>query len=209
MSSEDQEKFIENSVKGATKAVIKYSEEKIKELANSFRNKNVAFIKDKETIDLVREQANNNELLLFKQYIGNRDYLVLFKLGLTLRKVHNDEKKLKNIQEKIKLKYKLDGLHIAYFIQNGLFSRYVINIIDNGYSSVKGLKKEIEFLFENIRSIVSFVHNNDNVKNKSREIVNTIDANKPYCFMISAMGNAMKVADKIKDNVEKKLIAMS
>lgn len=200
----DEKDLIEAAAKGVTSSVIDYSEEKIKNIAQSFLNKDVAFIKDEETIKSVKEQSKNGELALFKEYIDDKDCIVLFRCGLSLKKLDEQKKedKLKKLQEDIKSKYKLEGLHFAYFIQNGLFAKYVINLIEKNICHKKSeIKEEIEYLYNNIKNCVAFIYNTENVEKKSREIVNTIDAHKPNCFIISAKLSAVDKAKQISEIV--------
>ena len=200
----DEKDIIESASKGAVKAGLEYSEDKIKQLAQGFLNRNYAFIKDEETIKSVKEQSKNGELALFKDYISDKDCIVLFKCGLSLKKLdeQNKEEKLKKLQEVIKSKYKLEGLHFAYFVQNGLFTKYVINLIEKNICHKKSeIKEEIEYLYNNIKNCVAFIYNNENITKKSREIVNTIDAHKPNCFIISAKLSAVDKAKQISEIV--------
>lgn len=200
----DEKDLIEAAAKGVTSSAIEYSEEKIKSIAQSFLNKDVAFIKDEETIKSVKEQSKNGELALFKEYIDDKDCIVLFRCGLSLKKLDEQKKedKLKKLQEDIKSKYKLEGLHFTYFIQNGLFAKYVINLIERNICHKKSeIKEEIEYLYNNIKNCVAFIYNTENVEKKSREIVNTIDAHKPNCFIISAKLSAVDKAKQISEIV--------
>ena len=200
----DEKDLIEAAAKGVASSAIEYSEEKIKSIAQSFLNKDVAFIKDEETIKSVKEQSKNGELALFKEYIDDKDCIVLFRCGLSLKKLDEQKKedKLKKLQEDIKSKYKLEGLHFTYFIQNGLFAKYVINLIERNICHKKSeIKEEIEYLYNNIKNCVAFIYNTENVEKKSREIVNTIDAHKPNCFIISAKLSAVDKAKKISEIV--------
>lgn len=200
----DEKDLIEAAAKGVASSAIEYSEEKIKSIAQSFLNKDVAFIKDEETIKSVKEQSKNGELALFKEYIDDKDCIVLFRCGLSLKKLDEQKKedKLKKLQEDIKSKYKLEGLHFTYFIQNGLFAKYVINLIEKNICHKKSeIKEEIEYLYNNIKNCVAFIYNTENVEKKSREIVNTIDAHKPNCFIISAKLSAIDKAKKISEIV--------
>lgn len=86
-------------------------------------------------------------------------------MGLTLRRLEKENKPLKNLQNKILNKYDAKGLHIAFFVQNGLFSRYIGTVLDK--STPQRLTFEIENLFENIDNTVMFVNALDKVNQKN------------------------------------------
>ena len=88
---------------GLVKGTLSWGEEKIKEFARKFKNRQLVFIQDEETINLVRSQLKSGEWSLFCQYVSNKELRLLVQLGLTLRKLDTDknEKALLNLRTKI------------------------------------------------------------------------------------------------------------
>ena len=75
MSSEDP---FASAAEGATKGALEYAEDKIKELVIKFRNRDIAFVQDPETINIAKEQRKTSEWNLFKQYVDDPDLHILF-----------------------------------------------------------------------------------------------------------------------------------
>jgi hypothetical protein len=57
---------IENASRGAVKGTLDWGTEAIKKLATKFREKQLAFIQDKKTIDIVKEQLRSGNCLFTK-----------------------------------------------------------------------------------------------------------------------------------------------
>lgn len=155
MSSHDP---VASAAKGLVKGTLEWTHEKIKELVVKFKNKNLVFIEDTETIDLVKKQRETGEWNFFKEYVKDDKLRILFQMGLALRKLEKDKKsiELDNLRRKIFKKHGPKGLHIAQFIQNGFFSKYVGNMLSRATTSHK-LKFEIEDLFNDVDKRVVFI----------------------------------------------------
>lgn len=202
MSSEDS---VESTVKGATKGLLEWTEEKIIQAVKQFIDKNIAFVEDPETIKLMKEQREKGELDIFKGYIKDKDLHVLFQMGLVLRHLEKENKDFEPLKKKIKKKYFEKGLRVAYFVQNGLFNKYIGNLLDKGLSSTE-IKSEIENLFENIDNVVAFVSHTDKIVQKINEIITKIQAHSPETFIISSIGAAIDVCEQIKNGVMQGII---
>lgn len=200
LSSKDP---VASAAKGATKAFLEYSEEKIKQFIEKFKNRDIAFVEDPEIIDIAKEIRETGELDLFKKYVDDKEFRILFQMGLTLRRLEKENKPiepLKILKKKIVNKYDIKGLHIAYFVQNGFFSKYIGNVLERA-STPNRLTFEIKNLFENIDNTVMFVRTTDKIDQKTSEIIAKIQANSPKTFIISSIGLAMNICEKIKDKV--------
>ncbi|MEM3452723.1 MAG: hypothetical protein QW835_03740 [Candidatus Hadarchaeum sp.] len=75
------EKPIESAAKGATKALLEWTEEKVLQLIIKFKNRDIAFVEDPETITAVKEQRKTPEWEYFKQNVENPDLRILFQMG--------------------------------------------------------------------------------------------------------------------------------
>lgn len=203
ISSEDP---LASASEGVTKGVLSWTEEKLKELITKFHNRDIAFVEDPETINLAKEQRKTSEWNLFKEYIEDSDRRILFQMGLTLRKLEARGKipDLKTLRDKILNKYDTKGLHIAQFVQNGFFGKFLGNILERA-STPQRLKFEIENLFENIDKMVLFVKKDNDVDKKTEEVVTKILANSPNTFIICGSGRAMENCENIKGKVMKRI----
>ena len=111
MSSDDP---IESAAAGATKGLLEWTSDFIKSLALKFKNKKLAFIQERTTIDVARDQFNSGERKFYNKYVSNNEFLFLIGMGLTLRRLENDEERYTNLKSKIIKKYNFKGLHILY-----------------------------------------------------------------------------------------------
>jgi hypothetical protein len=196
---------IESATKGAVKAGLEWSEDKLKSWIQKFRDKELAFIRDKDTIETAKELRKKGEWAFFSGYVSDRRLRVLFQMGLTLRKLESqgDTDRLKALLTRIRDIHHKEGLHIAYFVQNGLFSKYVAHILETS-TTAKDIKDSILYPFTNIEQIVIFIQKTDDIVQKTGEIVAKIHANSPDTFMISScQETAMDKCAKIKDRVMK------
>ena len=175
---------------GITTALLKFSEEKIKQLVEHFKTNKLRFLGDSETIKIAKEIRDSGELIFYKAYIKDKSLLFNIKLGLILRKVENDSEKLSDLREKIKNKFQIRGLHIAYFVQNRILNRYVGILLDN-LDSAEVLNKIIVDTLENIEKHVIFV----DFRYKSRDIIRDamiLSAQNPNILIISGAGSTRK-----------------
>jgi len=200
---------VESVAKGAVKAAIEWTEEKILQVYRDFKNKKLAFIEDPETIECAKKQRQKGEWAHFKTYMPyDEEVYTLFQTGLTLREYEEKNKQVDSIVKRILKRYKSKGLHVAWFAQNGLFSKYVANILETG-ATTQATKSEVENLFKNIDDKVVFINQKYGLKPKLKigEIITKIHAHSPETFIISSVGGAMKVCEKIKNGVMKQLSA--
>lgn len=189
---------------GVTKGVLDFSAEKINEWITKFRNKELAFVEDPEVINLAKKQRTLSEWNFFKEHTENPDFRILFQMGLTLRRLENEPERLAFLRDKIVKKYGTQGLHIAQFVQNGCFNKYIGNILERA-STPQSLTFEIESLFDNIEKTVVFIQQVDNVEKTTNGIVTKILANSPNTFIICGFGSAIPKCVKIKTKVMEKI----
>ena len=197
MSSDD---LVTDVAEGATKGALDWSAAKIKELAAKFRNRELVFIEEQDTIDLAIEQRKTSEWVIFKDYIQNKDYRILFQMGLTLRSLEKNGGDLRHLKKRIKNKYDNEGLHIAQFVQNGILNKYLGIVLDR-LTTPQRLSSEIKKLFDSIENTTAFVKTEDKIKNKTDQIVTKINAHSPKIFIIFSAGHAIDLCEKIKNNV--------
>lgn len=191
-------------IRSTVAGFMDWTEDKVRELATKFKNKDVAFIKDVEIINIAKEQRTKSEWLLFKQNIKDKELRIIFQMGMTLRRLDEQKMQLEieDLKRKIIEKYDTKGLHMAQIVQNGVFNKYVGNILDKSPTPER-LKHEIEDLFRNIETRNVFVRAGDNVDTRVREITTKVFASSPKTFIISSKGSANIECSKIISEVMK------
>ena len=197
MSSEDP---LASVSKGITEGTLSWTESKIKEFIIKFRNRDIAFVEDIKTIEIIKKQRKTSEWNLFKENIKDKALRILFQMGLTLRKLEDDKKARESLREKILNKYGSKGLHFAQFIQNRFFPKYLGNIVER-VATPQQLTLEMENSFNNIENTVMFIKQYDDIDKRTEQIVTKINANSPKTFIICSSRSAMGKCEKIKKKV--------
>jgi len=199
MSSEPIKDFGEGVGKGATEGLLNYSDQKIQQLIGLFKDGKLKFIGDQETIRVAKETKRSGEWAFYKTYIKDKDLLFIIRLGLTLRKVEKDSRRLDNLKDKIRRKYDIKGLHVAYFVQNGLLNRYVGILLDDLDSAIK-LETTIINTLKNIEKHTIFVDWRYEESQLLKDSMTLTAAHLSEIFIISGIGSAAKI---VRDCEEK------
>jgi hypothetical protein len=122
---------------------------------------------------------------------------------LILRILEHQGKDISSITKHIVKNHDIQGLHIVHFIENGLFSIYLGLIMQ--ITNEDRLQYEIKELFENIDQSTMFVKSEDVPNIKGIEIITKIHSYSPNIFIISAIGDAIKISEKIIFEITPKL----
>jgi len=200
MSSDDG--LIEGTVKG----LLYWTTEQISEIVYKLNNKSLLFINNKETIGLIKNQRKTPEWDIYNRYLKLKkgdDLRVIILMGLALRGLEfkGELDKVRELREKIKSKYDINGLHIAQFIQNDFLGKYFGDIISKTKSIIE-LKKNIEEILNNLDKYVIFIKDGSSPKKLAEKIKIRIFANLPKTFIISSTGSAIAIAKKIESILE-------
>ncbi len=191
----------EEIAKGITKGVLEWSAEMLTSFIQKLNDKKLAFIQEKKTIEIVKEQYNSGELKFYQAYIEDKEMLFVVKLGLTLRRLEDDKDRLNNLQDKIFTKYKVSGLHIAQFVQNGILNRYIGILIDK-LTSIEDFKRDIENILDNIEKHVLFVKSIDKPRDIIKQTLTIIHSHSPSIFILSGVFSATKIVSDCKEELK-------
>ncbi len=188
---------ISDVAEGATKGLLDWSIEKITQFVQKFEDKKLAFIEEKKTIEVVKEQYQSGEAKFYQKYITEKNVLFLVRIGLTLRRIEDDEERLQNLRNKIHNKYGINGLHIAQLVQNGILNRYFGLLIEQ-LASEEELKHKISEILTNTEKHSLFVTSSNGVAEIIRITCTRIDAHTPPIFVVAGIRSAAKtVAESI------------
>lgn len=121
------EDLIAEAAEGITIGVLKWSKDEIISFVHKLQNKDLAFIGDKETIEVVKKERKTAEWDLYNRYIRDKNLRILAQAGLALRRLEqrNQVKQLESLRTKISSGFQTKGLHIAEFIQNELLDKFI------------------------------------------------------------------------------------
>ena len=196
---------LEDIAKGTTKGILEWSSNFIKQLVINFQNNKLKFIKDKENIEIAKEQYNSGELQIYKAYITDKKNLMILRMGLVLRKLENkgERERKQKLREDIMKKYEVRGLHVAQFVENGILNRYIGILLDD-ISSIEKFKERINEIIDNIEKYVVFVKSTDNERLVLESCLRVTTSNLSMIFIISGIGSAAEIIRKI----EKRLVEL-
>lgn len=191
------EKSVSEVAEGVTKGALDWSTEKIASFIQKLKERKLAFIEDKNTIEVVKEQYNSGEAKFYCKYIKDKELLFLVRMGLTLRKLESDEEKILNLRDKILHKFGINGLHIAQAAQTGILNRYFGLLIEK-LTAEEDLENKIYTVLKNIEKHILFVSGNSKVAEIVRKATNIVDSHSPSIFVIAGLKSAAKnVSDAI------------
>lgn len=199
MSSEPIKDLGEGIGKGAVKGALEWGETFIKKLANRFKEKEVRFIEDKNTLEIAKEQYNSGELQIYKHYIYDKDKLMVLRMGLVLRKLEKlgERERKQKLREDIMKKYEVKGLHVAQFVENGILNRYISILLDD-ISSIEKFKERINEIISNIEKYVLFVQVKDSERFVLDSCLRITTSNLSMIFIVSGRGSAIEIIKKIE-----------
>ena len=100
-------------------------------------------------------------------------------------------------------KYGIEGLHVVYFIQNGLFLKYIDILAGEFGYNTQMIKKKIDDILSHIEERVIFIRSEDKniLEKKVKEIVSKIRSHTPEVFVISSIGGAMDACEMVRNKV--------
>jgi len=202
---------IASASKGAVEGTLNFASNKIANLLEKFRNKELVFIQDQYTINIVKEQLKSGEWLLCEKHIKNPEYRTLIKIGLTLRSLEKRGKidLLENLRTKIHSVYGQKGLHIAQLVQERIFSELIGDLAPNVKSANDFIISIEEFLNE-IEKTCIFIKKDDQTEQVFDKIKTRLYANNPYLFIIFSSGYAVHIGldlhKKIEENIKEYMI---
>ena len=106
---------------------------------------------------------------------------------------------------KIYRKYKVEGLHIAQFVQNGILNRYMGILIDE-LVSIEDFKEDITTILKNIKKYVLFVRAFDIPREIIKKSTIIVNSHSPNIFILSGIESAAKIVKDCSEKLEMLLI---
>jgi len=186
---------------GVTEGTLSWTKKEIKRLVKGFTNRDLAFIQDSQTIDIVKETRKSTEWDLYKRYLKDKRLRILAQMGITLRKLEKDQDALHKLREKIQKAYGTEGLHIAEFVQSGILLRY-LGIVGDRFGSIVDITSTMEEMLNTVDKYTFFIKETDDPKKKAKEVLIRTQANLPSALILCSSGSAIKKADKIITRIE-------
>ena len=208
MSSDNSDisSVVKDVATGTTKAVLEYSEDKIKEFVRKFRDRKLSFINEPSTIELVKEQIRNSEFKLASKYVKDRELQLIVQMGLALRELEKkgDMGKVIELKDDIHAKFKGWGVHAAQAVQTGILMSMLEFFIDNIKDETE-LSITIEDILINIDKLVIYVQEDHTVPFLIKKIETILFSHNPQAMLLCSKYSANKVMEKLIVNLEPEL----
>jgi hypothetical protein len=194
----------EEVIAGVTKGTLEFSAERIKQWAARLRNRELAFIEDKDSFEVVADQKRHPEWSFFKDYIKDHELRVLVRIGLALRKLEGRHTDLQSLRKIILDKYGKRGLHVAQLVQDGDLGAF-IGILIGKQMSKADLGAAVEELLLNVEKYVIFIKSDTNLRRVTDSVVGRINTLVPPAILICGSRSAKALAEKVANGVMRKI----
>jgi hypothetical protein len=170
-------------IASATKGALDWTKEEIIGIVKRIQNKDLAFIEDSETIEIVRSERSSQEWHILSTYVLDKDLRIIAQMGLTLRRMENDHNGVSNLRNKILKVYGVEGLHIAEAVQNGVLGTF-INIGSSQSQSETDLIQRIEKVLREVDKYIVFVSADDSIDHRVKELETRLYADVPDTIIL-------------------------
>lgn len=198
----------EAAVGAGAAAAVKWALEKVPDLVSRFRNRELSFIQDEHTIDLVKRSRKQAEYSLLRKHAQGTHKRVLIQIGLTLRRLdgEGDHEGVQNLRQKIVRKYQTPGLHLAEAAQSGILSLIHEELLRMDLSDTQ-LDEEMNDVVESIDHYVEFIKEETEIDPKAAEISGHLTRDYPRVFVVAGIGKAVPIALEVSQMVAKRVDA--
>ncbi len=193
--------------RGATHGLLDWTKEQLAELVARIRDREIAFVQDPDTVDLVREERKSEEWAILKGHIHDPKLRILVQMGFVLRRMERDpsrRERLHDLRTKILRKFGAAGLRAAELVQREVFGSVFLKLVREAKSPVD-LETSLEDLLNRVDAYTVFIQEKDGVKEVVKELNIRILARTAQVFIVFGYGQAKTKAKKVVDEVLKTL----
>lgn len=184
----------------------KWGLEEIKKLALQLKEGVDLKFVGKVDYEAFSRSAKTPEYKLIRKFVEDRKHRSIMLTGIRLRQLEQNEdfKKVEEIKNSIHEHSGRPGVHLAQFVQSGLFNRSW-NVLFGEAATEEELKSELNRVINELDKYVDFIEARDIVKTQVQGIHTRIIANKTPLYMIGATGpGAVKKAKEIVEGLKNK-----
>ena len=187
---------------GITKGLLEHAEEKALAWVERFRNHEIVFVEDSDTIDRVKKQRKSPEWKILSDVLKDKKLRLLAQMGLALRELENDQERTQSLRNKIHHRYGRDGLHIAEAVQNNIISNF-IGLESPNIGEPVDLTIRVENLLNNIEKYIVSIGPEDKEEVLVRRVCIRLDADVPDTLILFGAYKAKRVAISVRGKIEK------
>jgi hypothetical protein len=191
---------LKSVAQGVTAAGIEWSEQKVRDLVKQFQNRKLAFLKNADNIELVKEERKSSEYAILKQFVPET-YAIQVQMGLALRRIATDQGRVIPLVDKIRRKYGRKGLHVAEITQVGITNQLLTHLVEL-YRDTPEVITRLTYFLDHVEDLVIFVRSFDKPNAIVTEIVNRIESLEAHMMILFGSGYAQNILDKTLKIVE-------
>lgn len=178
---------------------------KAKQLATRFRQREVAFIEDPETIKLVTDARKNPEYLLLQRFTKDGGKRALLRLGIILRQFETDASRIDRERRRVLGTHGLAGWHLAQGMEHGILTLLHEALLRLGVGE-KALDAEMGAILQSVDRYVNFVTAGTDPGTETTIIAAKARLAFPLAFAVAGSGGAVSVAGETARGLSKVLV---
>lgn len=195
--------LIESVSKGVTEGTLEWTKQQVLDYIKRFQNRELAFVKNSQNIELVKSERSSSEYSLLSQWVPKEPYLILALAGLALRQIADDQHRVTELTDKINSRYGASGLHIAELTQIGI-TRQLLNRLVELHHKPQDVTKWLVYFFEHVEDMAIFVKNTDDPAAIASVVFTRIESSAFHMMLLLGSGYTknvlLKILREIKQN---------
>jgi len=197
-----QDDPIESLAAGATKGALEWTEQTVKDLVKQFRNRQLAFIKNADNIELVKEERKSSEFSILKQFIPKgTKYSIQIQMGLALRSIAENKTRAMELRGRIGRTFGESGLHVAEITQIGLTNQLLTRLVGL-YPKPEEVTDKLLYFLDHVEDLAIFVRN-DSVPSAIVSVIPArIESHTIHLMILFGSGYATSVVRDILKQLE-------
>ncbi len=185
---------MESASKGAIEGFLDWTSEKVQELVGKLQNRKLAFVEDEKNVKVVRAQRESTEYNLLRKFVPKGYLLILFQMGLALREMERDQRRVEALKDDIFRRHGTAGVHITELVQIGVTTELLTRLVRISKSE-SDVQKRLTAFLDQVDFLTLFVRKEDgkNIAGQARLVRNRVDASPTHMMIVFGSGYAKKV----------------
>jgi hypothetical protein len=193
---------LKSVTQGVTLGALEWTEQKIKDLVKQFQNRQLAFIKSADNIELVKEELRSSEFSILRQFIPKKTkYSIQIQMGLALRRIANDQPRAMELRNRIQRTFGDSGLHVAEITQIGLTNQLLTRLVGL-YPKPEEVTNKFLYFLDHIEDLAIFVRNDSVPSAIASVILTRIESYTIHLMILFGSGYATNVVLDVLKQIE-------
>jgi hypothetical protein len=187
----------EGVAKGVTEGVLDFASEEIPALITRFRNKDLAFIRDRQAILTVRNERDSPSWKLIDQFLPDRRLRIQVLTGFGLKNMESDKRRMEEVRRRLTKTFGTAGLHVAELAASGIVNELLGRLTTIVGNSTVDVQKALTSFLNNSERLAIWIHQATNIKNTIESCTIRLESSEPHMLMLFAKGSMRKSLKQI------------